>query len=745
MKTNFSHANKYNNLGRSFFNANSTNKDAILDKLKLHPERGELLAHLVNFKMYRTTAYKGIAEQDAELIYIERIMNAYDSKITFDQVQLFVRNRSILFQRQLPSHFKQAILDLIDCGGSEYKKFLDNLAFNSENFLAENGIYPAGINPVDLIKKLDVWVNEAPTLERKSRLGAKSKILNAYKEKSRSLNLEGYNLTTLPTGVFKGLIELRELNLYNNHLTTLPVNIFNGLTNLKFLNLPKNNLITLPAYIFSDLTNLKTVRLSDNQLTTLPEGIFNGLTNLKTVDLSDNQLTTLSDGIFNGLINLKTLNLSKNQLTSLPDGIPNKLANLRKINLKHNRFNFSNIDFREEVRGIKDKNAIILLGKFGNQLEIGTRNALVKTLIKNYSVIKPEGYVRYADKALELLDKYASQLDDETFKNLVKTLIENCSNSSSNSGINPYMRVRNASKAIKALEKYRFQLDDTFFKSLVKTLIENCSDDTTYGSYALTSKAIKALNNNKEWLIVENYGFYQQTVNRIFNYCANAHIHVLLWNHGEVIDPDTIRNRYNSEDSISTVQEIRDYVQGPGQHRCINLPPRLDMIVNDRPLAGIAFEVHKFTDGVESIALEAINKFLIAVEAPNPKFTIDNLRDKFSLIENEQSRAKANNALDRILGSSNYKARLESVLPIITAFLNLHHTIWETDYQDLERYGKNLTDDQKIDLLRELRWTMWLTQSFVEAGTAYDSGSDSTSCVKGVYERLFMALEQCIL
>jgi hypothetical protein len=32
---------------------------------------------------------------------------------------------------------------------------------------------------------------------------------------------------------------------------------------------------------------------------------------------------------------------------------------------------------------------------------------------------------------------------------------------------------------------------------------------------------------------------------------------------------------------------------------------------------------------------------------------------------------------------------------------------------------------------------MWLEQSFVEAGSAYAGSNDTTSCVKGVYERLF--------
>ncbi len=32
---------------------------------------------------------------------------------------------------------------------------------------------------------------------------------------------------------------------------------------------------------------------------------------------------------------------------------------------------------------------------------------------------------------------------------------------------------------------------------------------------------------------------------------------------------------------------------------------------------------------------------------------------------------------------------------------------------------------------------MWLLQSFVEAGSAYSGGTNGTSCVKGIYERLF--------
>ncbi|MFN7095696.1 MAG: hypothetical protein ACK4M7_10065, partial [Burkholderiales bacterium] len=141
MPINLSHVNNYNSLGRSFFTSNPIDKDIILDKLSCHPNRGELLAHLVNFKMYRTSKNNDIEKQDSELTIIEDILNQPNSSIIFDEAQHFVRNKSALFQRQLPHHFKQAIINLLNSKDSMQQEcFWDCLTFDSFSFLEKNGV-----------------------------------------------------------------------------------------------------------------------------------------------------------------------------------------------------------------------------------------------------------------------------------------------------------------------------------------------------------------------------------------------------------------------------------------------------------------------------------------------------------------------------------------------------------------------------------------------------------------------------
>ncbi|MFN7095058.1 MAG: hypothetical protein ACK4M7_06815, partial [Burkholderiales bacterium] len=321
-----------------------------------------------------------------------------------------------------------------------------------------------------------------------------------------------------------------------------------------------------------------------------------------------------------------------------------------------------------------------------------------------------------------------------------------------------------------ALEKYGNQLKENVCHSLVITLIENCSRISRNGNVPEAPIVLILLNQNKLWLREGgNNRFYRQAVVNLFDSIipclSEREFTQLLETHGEVISAETIQNKYMEAYSISIVQAIRAYVQGTGQHRRINLPQRTDIQVNGRPFTGIAFEVHNFTDGIESGALKAIDEFLKILEVSKPKFIIDDLVGKFNLIENEQLRNKANNALNRLVGSESYKEKLELALPTIAAFLNLHHTTWETGYHDANIYWNTLPTDEKVNLAlknhykdpgsywqdltndkngnkkiefsREVRWCMWLKQSFIEAGTAYDSGTDSTSCVKGVYERLF--------
>ena len=89
------------------------------------------------------------------------------------------------------------------------------------------------------------------------------------------LLLERNALTILPDGVFDRLASLRRLELSNNALTTLSENVFGGLTSLTHLALGFNeNLTTLPDGVFAGLVNpLSTLLLESNPVDPLPLSI----------------------------------------------------------------------------------------------------------------------------------------------------------------------------------------------------------------------------------------------------------------------------------------------------------------------------------------------------------------------------------------------------------------------------------------------------------------------------------------
>jgi hypothetical protein len=793
MKTNLSHVNNYNGLGRSFFTSNPINKNDILGKLRCHPRRGELLAHLVNFKMYRTSKNNDIEKQNSELTIIEDILNQSNSSITFDEAQHFVRNKSRMFQRQFPNHFKQAIIELTNSNNIvQCQQFINILVSGSKSFLETNGINISALitsNQEALSKKIAEYCTIIPygyqydsskALEMLEKLGNKLEdntcnalaiaIIKNCSGYDRNGYARNFSIALKLLEKFDGKLDRQ---VHNN----LAINLIKYCSDIN----PNGNVrdVDRALEVLEKFGNQLEDNVRHSLVITLIENcsgidsngnVRDSYTALQALEKYGNQL---DDNVRHSLMITLIKNCSSIDSTGKVTELSRALQELEiygdqlEDNVRHSLVitlieNCSRIDSNGNLR--VSHGALQALEKFGNQLEDNVRHSLVITLIANCSSIDSNGKVLDSSIALQTLEKFGNQLEDNIRHSLAITLIENCS------GIDSNGKLRNPTTALQALEKYGNQLADNIHHSLVKALIENCSNISHIDNAPHARTALIMLNQNKIWLSEgENNRFYRQAVGNLFDsyisFLPERKLTQLLETHGEAISTAAILNKYRQTDSIRVVQAIRAYVQGAGRDRRINLPPRLDMQVNGRPLAGIAFEVHNFTDGIESAALKAIDEFLTALKLPKPKFIIDDLVKKFNLIKNEQLRNKANNALNRLLGSENYKEKLELALPTIAAFLNLHHTTWETGYHDANIYWNTLPNDEKVNLAlknhyndpgsywqdltndkngnkkiefsREVRWCMWLKQSFIEAGTAYDSGTDSTSCVKGVYERLF--------
>ncbi|MCY3559388.1 MAG: leucine-rich repeat protein [Chloroflexi bacterium] len=152
------------------------------------------------------------------------------------------------------------------------------------------------------------------------------------------------DVTSLRSGDFEGLYNLKLLNLSKHQLRSLPERIFDDLHSLEELDLSvwagpysgAEGLRALPSNVFANLSNLKELDLEGNRLGTLPGGTFNGLSSLQTLSLYTTSLTELPEDVFDGLSSLQTLNLQHNKLSTLPDGVLDGLSNLRTLNLRRN-------------------------------------------------------------------------------------------------------------------------------------------------------------------------------------------------------------------------------------------------------------------------------------------------------------------------------------------------------------------------------------------------------------------------
>lgn len=158
------------------------------------------------------------------------------------------------------------------------------------------------------------------------------------------LRLHDHRLTALPEDVFEDLHSLEELEIsiwvWGSYgvggLTALPENVFDSLSNLKELDLDGNGLRTLPEDVFDGLDSLESLNLGYTALATLPEDVFEGLENLQTLDLYVTALTALPEDLFDGLSSLQTLDLQRNNLTALPEDVFDGLTSLEKLDLRAN-------------------------------------------------------------------------------------------------------------------------------------------------------------------------------------------------------------------------------------------------------------------------------------------------------------------------------------------------------------------------------------------------------------------------
>ncbi|XP_020819364.1 leucine-rich repeat serine/threonine-protein kinase 1 isoform X1 [Phascolarctos cinereus] len=207
--------------------------------------------------------------------------------------------------------------------------------------------------------------------------------------------------------------QITELDLSANCLTSLPSVIPWGLINLRKLNLSDNQLVELPSVQSSDeiiCTRLLEIDISSNKLSHLPPGFLHlsklqkltatknylekifeeenatnwiGLRKLQELDLSDNKLTELPAVFLHSFKSLNCLNVSRNKLKVFPDPwacplkcckaaknlleyLPDKIAVFWKNHLKE--VDFSENTLKDVSVGLFQLDTLVSLKLLGNQL-----------------------------------------------------------------------------------------------------------------------------------------------------------------------------------------------------------------------------------------------------------------------------------------------------------------------------------------------------------------------------------------
>ncbi|KAM7356632.1 artichoke [Cochliomyia hominivorax] len=126
----------------------------------------------------------------------------------------------------------------------------------------------------------------------------------------------GEHLNRLESGLFDGLISLKNLDLSRNGINWIHLRALTRLPNLVSLKLSYNQIsdVGMIGRIIKDLENLKKMRLDHNIINIIEDGSFVDLPHLSELHLNDNRVTEIEYGAFLRTPMLKTIYLHNNHI-----------------------------------------------------------------------------------------------------------------------------------------------------------------------------------------------------------------------------------------------------------------------------------------------------------------------------------------------------------------------------------------------------------------------------------------------
>lgn len=138
---------------------------------------------------------------------------------------------------------------------------------------------------------------------------------------------------------------LERLDLSYNNMARLPEGVFCPLQNLVYLNLTRNRLRHIELFHFGSSgqgkcgASLQVLDLSYNNFDSINSQVFAHLSNLQELNLQGNAISVVGDHGFDGLSALSVLNVASNRLVNLAPELFAETRELREMYLQNNTIN----------------------------------------------------------------------------------------------------------------------------------------------------------------------------------------------------------------------------------------------------------------------------------------------------------------------------------------------------------------------------------------------------------------------
>lgn len=159
---------------------------------------------------------------------------------------------------------------------------------------------------------------------------------DSYRRRIYALNFTESKLPTIPHGLFRYFMEIKEINISLASIEDI-YSDFDGANNLEKLTMAYNNVTQLRPQLFTGAPNIQSIDLSHNQIERINPLAFVDVTNLSLLFLSYNRLRQLDGQVFEKLVKLQFIDLENNELDHIDETLFARNPLLRMILLNKNR------------------------------------------------------------------------------------------------------------------------------------------------------------------------------------------------------------------------------------------------------------------------------------------------------------------------------------------------------------------------------------------------------------------------